>query len=185
VIAETLGRLPRAVAADGRLGDLVADGAIAGAVGSAALNMATYLDMTVRARPASSTPEESARRLTAALHVGLGPEARAANRRSGLGPLLGYATGVLCGAVFTAVGLRRLPAPVAAGLFGAGLMAATDGVMTALGVTDPRRWSPTDWISDAVPHLVYGVAAVATLHQLGARRGGPDRAASRGRGRRR
>ena len=125
-----LARLARglspAASPDGRattagLGGLVADGAIAGAVGSAALNMVTYLDMAVRARPASTTPEESARRLSEALHIGLGPEAPAANRRSGLGPLLGYTTGVLCGVVFTAVGLRRLPAPAAAGLFGVGL----------------------------------------------------------------
>jgi|GEM_PF-1164455 xanthosine utilization system XapX-like protein len=182
-----LARLARglspAASPDGRattagLGGLVADGAIAGAVGSAALNMVTYLDMAVRARPASTTPEESARRLSEALHIGLGPEAPAANRRSGLGPLLGYTTGVLCGVVFTAVGLRRLPAPAAAGLFGVGLMAATDTVMTVLKVTDPRRWSVTDWISDVVPHLVYGAAAVATLEQLGARREATGRAGS-------
>ncbi|AVT34140.1 hypothetical protein C6361_03900 [Plantactinospora sp. BC1] len=142
------------------------DGAIAGAVGSVALNVVTYLDMALRARPASTTPEQSAQRLAELLHVSLGPEDRAANRRSGLGPLLGYATGVLAGAALTVVGLRRLPGPVAAGLFGAGVMLASDGTLTALGLTDPRRWSRTDWLSDIVPHLAYGVAAVATLGQL-------------------
>ncbi|MEO3747592.1 hypothetical protein [Plantactinospora sp. B5E13] len=148
------------------VGEHAVDGLIAGAVGSVALNVVTYLDMTVRARPASSTPEESAGRLTQALHIGLGPEDRAANRRSGLGPLLGYATGLFCGAAFTALGLRRLPTPVAATLFGAGVMATADGFLTALRVTDPRSWSAADWWSDIVPHLAYGVAAVATLHQL-------------------
>lgn len=152
-------------APDGRFTDAV-DGAIAGAVGSVALNMVTYLDMTIRARPASSSPEESARRLSEVLHIGLGPEDRAANRRSGLGPLLGYATGVLCGAALTVVGLRRLPGPLASGLYGAGVMLAADGAMAALGVTDPRRWSRTDWVSDIVPHLVYGLATMATLGQL-------------------
>ncbi|WP_192772512.1 hypothetical protein [Plantactinospora soyae] len=142
------------------------DGAIAGAVGTVALNVVTYLDMTVRARPASSTPEESARRLTEALHIGLGPEDRAANRRSGLGPLLGYAIGVACGAALTVVGLRRLPGPVAAGLFGAGAMLASDGMLTVLRITDPRRWSRSDWLSDVVPHLAYGMAARATLDHL-------------------
>ncbi|MEE6260062.1 hypothetical protein [Plantactinospora sonchi] len=148
------------------LSDLAVDGVIAGAVGSVALNVVTYLDMTVRARPASSTPEESARRLAQLLHIGLGPEDRAANRRSGLGPLLGYATGVLCGAALTVIGTRRLSASVAAVLYGAGVMAAADGTLTALRVTDPRRWSVTDWLSDIVPHLAYGVAAVATLRQV-------------------
>lgn len=64
----------------------LADGAIAGAVGSVALNMVSYLDMVVRARPASSTPEKTAGRLAGVAHVDLGPEDRAANRRSGLGP---------------------------------------------------------------------------------------------------
>ncbi|MEU3465011.1 hypothetical protein ABZ721_34300 [Streptomyces sp. NPDC006733] len=36
----------------------------------------------------------------------------------------------------------------------------------AAGVSDPRRWSRTDWISDAVPHLAYGLAAYATLLAL-------------------
>ncbi|MEN3614320.1 hypothetical protein AAH979_32850 [Plantactinospora sp. ZYX-F-223] len=139
---------------------------IAGAVGSVALNVVTYLDMTLRARPASIVPEESAQRLAEMLHIGLGPEDRAANRRSGLGPLLGYATGVLSGAALTVIGLRRLPGPVAAGLFGAGVMLASDGALTVLGSTDPRRWSRTDWLSEIVPHLVYGVAAVATLGRL-------------------
>ena len=50
------------------------DGAIAGAVGSAALNVVSYLDMVVRARPASSTPQDSAGRLAGVAHVDLGPE---------------------------------------------------------------------------------------------------------------
>ncbi|WP_422769561.1 hypothetical protein ACN28C_22785 [Plantactinospora sp. WMMC1484] len=156
-----IGRVRR----DGRLGGAV-DGLIAGAVGSVALNVVTYLDITLRARPASGSPEQSAQALVEKLHIGLGPEDRAANRRSGLGPLLGYATGVLSGAALTLVGLRHLPKPVAAGLFGAGAMLASDGAMTALGVTDPRRWSPKDWLSDIVPHLAYGLAAVETLGHL-------------------
>ena len=34
--------------------------------------------------------------------------------------------------------------------------------MTALGITDPRTWGTSDWVSDVVPHLVYGVVTAAT-----------------------
>nr|QLJ96296.1 hypothetical protein HZU44_14955 [Micromonospora carbonacea] len=148
-------------------GTRLIDGAVAGAVGSAALNMVGYADMVLRARPASSTPEESARRVAGLTHVDLGPEDRAANRRAGLGPLLGYGLGVTTGVVFALLaGHRRTPLPVAVLLLGGGVMAASDGSMTALGVTDPRRWSRTDWLSDVVPHLAYGMAAAATWNRL-------------------
>ncbi|MFF5175712.1 hypothetical protein ACFY3U_24220 [Micromonospora sp. NPDC000089] len=143
------------------------DGAIAGAVGSAALNVVSYLDMVVRARPASSTPEESARRLAGVAHVDLGSEDRAANRRSGLGPLLGYGIGVGAGAAFGLLaGDRRWPVPVAAVLLGGGVMATSDGSLTVLGVSDPRTWRRADWLADVVPHLAYGVAAAATWNRL-------------------
>lgn len=58
------------------------------------LNIVTYLDMTLRARPASQTPERTADRLTSAPHVDLGDEQAAANRHAGIGPLPGYAAGV-------------------------------------------------------------------------------------------
>ncbi|MFC4149695.1 hypothetical protein ACFO0M_25895 [Micromonospora mangrovi] len=145
----------------------VVDGAIAGAVGSAVLNVVSYLDMVVRARPASGTPEETAGRLAGVAHVDLGPEDRAANRRAGLGPLLGYGTGIAAGAAFGLLAARRrLPVPVAVGLLGGGVMAVSDGSMTVLGVTDPRRWGRAGWLSDIVPHLAYGMAAAATWWRL-------------------
>jgi hypothetical protein len=39
-------------------------GAAAGAVGTTALNTATYLDMVLRARPASSTPQDTVEKLS-------------------------------------------------------------------------------------------------------------------------
>ncbi|MGC4807770.1 hypothetical protein [Micromonospora sp. DT233] len=148
-------------------GARLVDGAIAGAVGSTALNVVSYLDMVLRARPASGTPDETAARMAGLAHVDLGPEDRAANRRAGLGPLLGYGVGVAAGVAFALIsGGRRVPLPVAVGLLGGGVMAMSDGSMTALGVTDPRRWSRTDWASDVVPHLAYGLAAAATLNRL-------------------
>jgi hypothetical protein len=38
--------------------------------------------------------------------------------------------------------------------------------MTVLGVTDPRSWSVTDWVSDLVPHLAYGAVAGGVLQRL-------------------
>jgi hypothetical protein len=48
-------------------------------------------------------------------------------------------------------------------LAGAGALVAGNGPMTVLGVTDPRTWSASDWMSDLVPHAVYGVVAAALL----------------------
>ncbi|SCL24052.1 hypothetical protein GA0074692_1695 [Micromonospora pallida] len=143
------------------------DGMIAGAAGTAALNTVSYLDMVVRGRPASSTPDDTVDRLAGVAHVDLGADGRAPNRRAGLGALLGYGLGVGAGAAFAMLARRRRIAPtVAVTLLGAGVMALSDGTMTALGVTDPRRWSRTDWLSDLVPHLAYGVAAAATWYRL-------------------
>ncbi|MCG5463721.1 hypothetical protein AB0K35_25970 [Micromonospora sp. NPDC053740] len=145
----------------------VADGAIAGAVGSTALNVVSYLDMALRGRPESDVPEETVDRLAGIAHVDLGNGARAANRRSGLGPLIGYGLGVAAGVGFALyAGGRRQPLPVATGLLGAGVMTMTDGSITVLGISDPRTWRRSDWISDIIPHLAYGLAAAATWNRL-------------------
>jgi hypothetical protein len=33
-------------------------------------------------------------------------------------------------------------------------------------VTDLRTWSATDWLSDAVPHLAYGLVTAAVVQGL-------------------
>lgn len=144
----------------------VAVGAAAGAAGTTALNTVTYLDMVLRARPASSTPEASVEALAKRTGVTIpGDEEQRRNRVAGLGPLLGIASGIGVGVL---LGLARSaggkPGPaVAAALAGVGALLAGNGPMTALGVTDPRTWSATDWASDLVPHAVYGVVAAAVL----------------------
>jgi hypothetical protein len=144
-------------------------GGLAGAAGTTALNAATYLDMAARGRPASSTPEDTVEVLAGKVGVTVpGGEDTRPNRLSGLGALLGTATGVGIGAVFGALryaGLR-LPGPVAAVAAGGVAMVASNGSMTALGVTDPREWHAIGWLSDALPHLAYGAVTVATLHAL-------------------
>ena len=47
----------------------LAIGAAAGAAGTTALNAVTYLDMALRGRPTSDTPEQTVRRLSEVTHV--------------------------------------------------------------------------------------------------------------------
>lgn len=141
-------------------------GILAGAAGTAALNTLTYLDMTIRARSAGDTPQRAVTALVD--HLGLavpGNRRQRADRVAGMGPLAGISAGVAVGGlagVLRAAGLR-LPAALGGPLLGAAAMAATDVSSAALGVTDPRSWSTAEWISDAVPHLGYGLTAHATL----------------------
>ncbi|HEX5543814.1 MAG TPA: hypothetical protein VFX60_20035 [Micromonospora sp.] len=145
----------------------VLDGMLAGAAGTLALDAVTYADMAVRGRPASHTPEESVQHLADRAHLSLGSDTRAQNRREGLGPLLGYTIGMTGAVAFAALtNRRRLPVPAATGALAAGVMVATSGTMTLFGVTDPRRWSRADWLSDLIPHLVYGAVTVLTLRRL-------------------
>jgi hypothetical protein len=137
-------------------------GALAGAAGTTALNAVTYLDMAVRARPASETPQQAVDELgkrTGHPVPGTGDER--SNRLAGLGPLLGVATGVgvggLAGLLDSA--LRRLPTTLSALLLGAAAMAASNVPMTKLHLTDPAQWSKTEWASD------YGLITTATLRR--------------------
>jgi hypothetical protein len=50
---------------------------------------------------------------------------------------------------------------IAGAVTGVGAMAATNAPMAMLGVSDPCSWTATDRLSDAVPHLAYGVVAAA------------------------
>jgi uncharacterized membrane protein len=141
-------------------------GAAAGAAGTTALNAATQLDATLRGRPGSDVPARVVGGLADRAGVPVPGDRRTRARRlAGAGPLAGTLTGVALGAaagVLRTAGLR-LPTAVGGPLLGAAAMLATDGPATVLGVTDPRRWSATDWAADVVPHLVYGVTTHAAL----------------------
>ncbi|WP_052207224.1 hypothetical protein [Sinomonas humi] len=151
---------------DGTLLRTLGSGLAAGAAGTTALNAATYLDMALRARPASSTPEESARRLAHAAGVQIpGDEEAQQNRLAGLGPLLGIGAGLATGvalAAARAVGFRP-GRTVGAAVAAAAAMAAGNAPMVVLKITDPRTWSAAEWASDILPHLAYGIAADAVL----------------------
>lgn len=148
------------------LGRSALRGAAAGAAGTTALNAATYLDMLLRARPASSTPQETVQKGTAALGVtvpGVGEDQE--NRTSALGALTGLATGVGVGAAYGLVrGLGLRPSVVVgAALTATAALVAANGPMAALGVSDPRDWSTADWAADVVPHAVYGLVTALTF----------------------
>jgi xanthosine utilization system XapX-like protein len=139
-------------------------GLLAGAAGTTALNVVTYLDMTLRGRGASSLPAQAARRLADSAHVPLGEGDTVENREEGLGALLGYATGLGVGAAYGLLRARvDVPAPAAALGLGLAAMAGSDVPLTALGLTDPRTWPASSWVSDVVPHLVYGVVTAVTF----------------------
>lgn len=148
---------------------LVLLGAAAGAAGTTALNAVTYLDMAVRGRPSSSTPEDTVKELSERAGVpvpGEGDEQE--NRISGLGPLSGLLAGVGVGALLgsTRVAGWRPGIGVGAAAATAAALVGTNGPMTVLGVTDPRSWPASAWVADIVPHLAYGAVTAAVLDRL-------------------
>jgi hypothetical protein len=145
-------------------------GAVAGAAGTTALNVVTYLDMAVRGRGSSSTPEQTVETISEKAHVPIpGDEETHGNRVAGLGPLMGLAVGVAGGMALGAVHATgvRPPLPVTALATAGGVMAGADAPMALLGISDPRSWSLPDWLSDAVPHAAYGFVTAWTLRELG------------------
>jgi hypothetical protein len=146
----------------------LARGAAAGAAGTTALNAATYIDMAVRGRPSSSTPEETVTTMADKAGIDIpGSGETEENRVQGLGPLMGILTGVGVGALAGAlVKARPLPVPVLSLLVGGGAMVGSNLPMTGLGITDPRSWPASSWISDVVPHAAYGTITAALLRAL-------------------
>lgn len=143
-------------------------GAVAGLAGTTALNAATYLDMTLRARPASNTPEQTIAGLSRQTGIPVpGGHQERQQRLSGLGALLGIITGTAVGASYGAARTLGWRPSLGTGSVLAALvaMAGSSAPMAALGITNPRDWSTTEWTSDLLPHLAYG-AATATTYEL-------------------
>lgn len=150
----------------------ISRGIIAGAAGTAALNLTTYTDMLIRGRPPSQVPEKIAGRL--ADDAGIEPlassrqDAGSINRRSAAGALMGYLVGLGTGvdyAVLRAV-VPSLPVPVAATAVGIMAMASSDVPAAVTEATDPRDWGFAGWAADVVPHLIYGFATAAAFEML-------------------
>ena len=145
-------------------------GAAAGAAGTTALNAVTYLDMALRGRPASDTPEQTVAKIAETIHVRIpGEGATRNNRLSGWGAVSGLAAGVAVGMAYGAWhSVVGRPGPLAGPLLATGgALVVGNGPMTALGLTDPRSWSVPDWLSDVVPHLAYGWVTATTYAATG------------------
>jgi hypothetical protein len=147
----------------------ITTGVIAGAAGATALNAFTYAQQAVSGAPSSATPDQTAHAAIEAVgaHVPGSPDKRQ-NRLEGLGPLSGYGVGLGVGAVAGAVraSLVRIPVVLSPVVVGLAAMAVSNGAMIALGITDPRTWSPKSVANDAVPHLVYGAVTVLALRRM-------------------
>lgn len=145
----------------------VAAGVAAGSAGVTALNATTYLDMALRGRPASSTPERSVEEISRRTGVEVpGTGDIRSNRVEGLGALSGAVTGLGTGVVAALLGVRHLPVAAGAAVTAGAAMVAANGPMVRLGLTDPREWAVADWLADVVPHLAYGIATAWTLRAL-------------------
>lgn len=149
-------------------------GVVAGAVGTVALNLATYADMAIRGRSSSSAPSQMVDKVTKQIHLPLSPQGVGAqdettqNRESGLGALLGIVNGLGTGVIYGLVRSQfdEIPALLAAPLVGLTAMAASDVPLVSLRVTNPKTWGLAGWLSDAIPHLIYGIVTVATYEAI-------------------
>ena len=149
-------------------------GAVAGAAGTMALDMATYGDMAVRGRGSSNTPAEMIRRM--ADKAGIEPlnkpdeeaDDRTKNRRSGLGALSGYAIGLTIGAAYGAARpvFSQVSLPAKALILGGLAMAASDVPAAMLQATDPKQWGAGGWLADIVPHVMYGLVTAAVFDTI-------------------
>jgi hypothetical protein len=159
----------------GLMGRTLAKGLGAGAAGTTALNAVTYADMALRGRGPSELPQQSIEHLAGQFGVNIpGAGETRDHRVEAFGALGGLGTGLLIGVAAAAFGpiTRRLPVPLASLLIGGSAMAMTDVPMSKLGLTDPQKWSASDWLADALPHLAYGVVTAAMLRRIGGRGAG-------------
>jgi len=158
----------------------IVHGVAAGAAGTAALNITTYMDMVLRGRGSSGVPAKVAGTLTQAVGLHLQAQAdgsketseaektKAQHRLSGLGALMGYATGLGVGVLYSLVRpyLGAVSFPLAGLALGAAAMAGSDVPATITGATDPKTWGASGWISDMVPHVIYGLVTVAAYESF-------------------
>lgn len=124
----------------------IVTGAIAGAVGEIALNIVSYADMAIRARPASRMPATVAKRLAEAVNLDLAEPGertnKAAHREQAIGALLGYGMAIAASIAYALArraGLR-LPVPLAGIAIGGAAMSTSDSVASAVRATEPKSW---------------------------------------------
>jgi hypothetical protein len=143
-------------------------GAAAGAAGTTALNAVTYADMLLRGRAPSGVPAKAAGIIAGQLGIhslAVDNDTPAAeHRREAAGAMLGYLVGAGMGIAHATIapkGDSLLRDGIALGL---AAMAASDGPIVLTGASDPTTWGISGWLSDAIPHLAYGLVTAAVLH---------------------
>lgn len=149
-------------------------GLLAGAAGTAALNIATYADMALRGRSSSNGPSKMVSTIATMVHLPLSPQGvgvqdqTAQNRQSGLGALLGYSNGLGTGVVYSLLRSQsdEVSLSLAGTLVGLAAMAGSDVPLVVLKASDPKTWGVSGWLSDLIPHLIYGFVTVATYEAL-------------------
>ena len=149
-------------------------GAVAGAVGTVALDVTTYADMAIRGRSSSGAPAQMVGMLAKAVGLplsaqGVGSQDETAkNRENGLGALLGHVNGIGVGVAYGLLRSRQDQVPIPLAGIGVGLvaMAASDIPLIALRVSNPKTWGFSGWAADAIPHLIYGLATVTVYEAL-------------------
>lgn len=156
---------------DRSIGEKLLWGAAAGAAGSTALKITTYLDMVVRGRPSSGLPANVAGSMADAAGIQAlsseNEDEAAQNRRSGAGALLGYVSGLGIGMAYSALTSGKGKShPLRTGVvLGLAAMAMSDVPIVLTGNGDPRTWGLTAWLSDLIPHLAYGLVTAAVLER--------------------
>jgi len=148
-------------------------GAAASAVGTVALDATSYADMLLRGRGASAVTQTVAQKLAEKAGIDAlsspEPDEPTKNRQTAVGSLLGPLSGIGVGVIYGALRplLRgRVPVVVAGLLAGAASMALTDVTATMLEATDPKEWDLAGWLSDIIPHAVFGIATALTFEAL-------------------
>jgi hypothetical protein len=143
-------------------------GTAAGAVGTVALDITTYANLVIRGGSPSSVPSRMVNILADKAGIDLSAQGKgnqdslAQNRESALGALLGYINGLGVGTLYGLLRSRtkRMSLPLASIGVGVAAMAASDVPIIALRASDPKTWGLSGWVSDVIPHLIYGLVTV-------------------------
>ena len=131
----------------------------AGAAGIVAMELVSYVDMFIRGRPASDQPQQVGERLAERIEVATGEGEAAQAQRQALGALVGYVDGLALPTALALMGAGRWSFVTRAVALTAGAMVGSAALPIALGITDPRRWTLDDWLTDLWPHVGYGITA--------------------------
>lgn len=150
---------------------MIERGLLAGAAGIVVLDGVTYLDELIRARPPSELSSQVVQKLAASIGLAvLASEEGDApkNRRSGAGPLTGYAVGLGAAIVHATIrpATRWLPWPLAGVLLGGATLVVSEGTATKLRATDWGTWTPAEWLSDIIPRTFYGLTVAYVCERL-------------------